>query len=329
MMREFAAALRLELSRMLRPAALLVATLCAVLSVRSGYTTLENHAMILQSAGEGATAQDLFFGMLCDGRVTSFFLPLGLSALCGGIACRDNESGMRDVLLSRMRHRGVWWASKAVCVIMASVGYLVLVCVGSWAYDCLVNGMPMSDGRISEWLTYPGGPEAAPWELYTNLRPIPETWNVYALDATLVVLYGLLYAGFVLLAEAACLGSSHRWAPHVLFVGALMIVQLIDMVYGLGFVYEPLAWMRSVPWERLPLRRLCVCSYPLGEGFCSDVQPMSSLNGSGQVQLIQLNSVASGLLLMAAPLALSLLWGAWRSRKSCAYLPIVGGGQDR
>lgn len=116
---EILAALRFELSRLARPGALAFALACVALAVRAGCATLENHAMVLQSAGAGATAQDVFLGTLCDSTATGLFLPLGASELLGGMACGDAESGMRDVLLTRLRHRSVWWLAKVLCALVS------------------------------------------------------------------------------------------------------------------------------------------------------------------------------------------------------------------
>lgn len=304
---EITAALRFELSRLARPGALAFALACVALAVRAGYATLENHAMVLQSAGAGATAQDVFLGTLCDSTATGLFLPLGASALLGGMACGDAESGMRDVLLTRLRHRSVWWLAKVLCALVASVGLMAVACVGSWAFDALVMGTPMSAGGVSEWLACPGGLAEAPWELYTVMPPIPSEWNVYALELALVCLYGSLYAGLVLLAELACLRSSRRWAPQALLMGALVSLRLLRMAQTLGFLYESLAWMCEVPVVRMPLGRLCVSGYALGMGPFDDALAMGTLASAGDVVLVAANSMASGVALALVPLVCAAL----------------------
>lgn len=325
MMRDLFSATRFELSRMLAPVAVAIAVACAGLSIAEGYATLENHARLIQSVGSGATAQDVFLGVLSSTNAVACFLPMGVVLLTGRSMGDDTAGGLRDVPLVRLRHRGAWWGGKVVATVVASVGLLLATCVLSWAYDALANGMPMSDGAMPAWLTYPGGASAAPAELYTQMLPLPDGWNVYALELGLVVLYGLLYAGFSLLLQAVCMGSQSPWATPVLAMGVLAVLQLTDMLQSLGFTYESLAWLAQVSHWRLPVGHLLLSGYPLGSGPWADTLTMQSLYEPGPVT-VGLNSEASALALTGLLLVGAVVLGAWRSREGCVHLGPCGKG---
>lgn len=175
------------------------------------------------------------------------------------------------------------------------------------------------------WLTYPGGASAAPVELYTQMLPLPGDWNVYALELVLVVLYGLLYAGFSLLLQAVCMGSTSPWATPVLAMGVLAALQLVDMLQSLGFTYESLAWLTQVSYWRLPVGHLLLSGYPLGSGPWADALTMKSMYEPGPVT-VGLNSEASAVVLIAALLVGAAALGAWRSRGGCTRLRPCGRG---
>lgn len=324
MVRELLAAVRFELARSIDPRAILLAALCMALAIGSGYATLESHAALIQSAGEGASAQDVFIGMASSTLAVAGFLPMGVVVLTGSMVGRDNESGMRDVLLVRLAHPGAWWAGKVLATVAISLGYMTAVCLGSWLVDALVNGMPISPGPMPAWLTYPGGAAEAPAGIYAQMRPLPAEWNVYVFELVLVVLYGLLYAGFSLLCQAACTGSSSSWAPLVVALAVLATMRLVSMFQSLGFFYEALSWLTGVSLYRLPDARLAVSSYPLGEGLFADSLTMRlGMDPSVSVDL-QLNSVASALALVFVLMACGVTLGAWRSRRRCTRLGPCG-----
>ena len=326
MIAELCAVVRLELARAASPRNLVVACLCAALALGQGYLTLGAHAALTGSLGEGATAQDVFLGVACSQLATGTFLPLGVVALTMGAMGRDGTSEQRDLLVTRLSHRGCWWSGKILANLVVSVAFLIVTCVASWTWDVLANGMPMSDGAVARWLTYPDGPSSAPIELYVTMRPIPEGWNIYALEIGLAVAYGVTYAGYSSLCQALCLGASGPWAAAALSVGGIAAMGLANMVQGLGFVYDALAWLAAVPVYRLPSGRLMLTGYPLGAGVLSDKQVVCSLSDPAGFVTLPLNSAASAALTIALILGLAWGLGAWRSRSGCVHLDSQGRG---
>lgn len=300
---------RFELRRMLVPGRVLAVLLLIAASIQLSYFTLENTASLMQSELPGASAQDVFYAMLNNEWVVGFMLPMAVAVLGADIVSRDTANGMRSTLLLRLRHRGAWWAGKVLAVLLASVAVLLACLVISTAYDALVNGMPVSLGKVSTWMAYTGRIEDIPANNVQIMRPLPASWNILVFDGVIVVAYSVLYAGAVLLLAVALCAVRNRWMPLGI-VGFLSAATVMS-----GNVMDVLTMYGQMSYNirGMPLYRLLLVTYPFGGSFWRDKIVMAE---SEPGSFMPMNSFFSAVVMVVGVFVAAVLLGMWRGRKS-------------
>ena len=315
---ELASCLGLELRRILTAPRIAFAVICLLICAALGAQELESMAYIVGTT-VGASAQDVFYGLLSSETSVGIFLPLGMCVLCADVVTRDNESGMRDVMLVRLQHRRVWWTAKVLAVVCASLAYLLSAWVISCLYGKLVMGARVSTGEISSWLTYTGTRQALPGELYgggLRLLPIPATWNVNVFDVILVVIYALAYAALALLLVALLMRCPQRSRPLEVAMAALVashaLVEAEDITMLVGIT-------PGRGWIRLLEGVLSLKTYNLGGTLMGSTLDLY-VSSTGELLSMEMNSMGVSLLLVGTVLLVAVLLGFWQMRRGGSCL---------